>query len=185
MHPGAGGRKCSKNKAVSIPPLPVAGRRSCPAASKPGPKMGPDRHLRLYLRFNSSWAVWAGGADPKRLLLFPVGIELLEKRDQVAGLLLVLQSGINHLGTRDFRFRVLDVVAEGSLIPGDARILVRVRIRIAGRAARLAADDAIEDRSNRIFGIVADLMAHLAHAKDLLSGGGILGSDFTSAGDRE
>ncbi len=62
------------------------------------------------------------------LFLFPVGIELLEKGDQIVGFLLVLQAGIDHLGARDLRFRVLDVFAEGRLIPGDPGILVGGRI---------------------------------------------------------
>jgi hypothetical protein len=59
-----------------------------------------------------------------RLFLFSVGIELLEKCDQVVGLLLILQTNIDHLGARDFRFRVLDVLAEGGLIPSDSGVLV-------------------------------------------------------------
>src|SRR6267142_3393532 len=84
-------------------------------------------------------ATWAGAAGPKRLFLFAVGIELLEKGDQIVGFLLVLQSGIDHLGARDFRFRVLDVLAEGRLIPGDPGVLVGGLIGVAGNAARLAA----------------------------------------------
>jgi len=62
------------------------------------------------------------------LFLFPIGIELLKKREEVVGLLLVLQAGINHFRTRYFRFRVLDVVAEGGLVPGDPRVLVGGRV---------------------------------------------------------
>ena len=62
------------------------------------------------------------------LFLFPVGIELLEKCKEVAGLLLVLQAGIDHLRARYLRFRILDVFAEGSLVPGDPGVLVRGRI---------------------------------------------------------
>ena len=70
----------------------------------------------------------AGGAGPMRLFLLPIGIELLEKCDKIVGLLFVLQAGIDHLGARDFRLRVLDVFAEGGLIPSDPGILVSGRI---------------------------------------------------------
>lgn len=72
----------------------------------------------------NEFARGARGAERKRLLLFPVGIELLEKGEQVVGLLLILQAGIDHLGARDFRLGVLDVFAEGCLIPGDSGVLV-------------------------------------------------------------
>jgi hypothetical protein len=48
---GADGRKCSKNKAASIRPLPLAGRRPAfmPCGEpKPVQRLGPDRHFRLY-----------------------------------------------------------------------------------------------------------------------------------------
>ena len=41
------------------------------------------------------------------LFLLPIGIELLEKCEEVVGLLLVLQTGIDHLRTRYFRFQAL------------------------------------------------------------------------------
>src|SRR5260221_10834014 len=48
---GADGRKCSKNKAASIRPLPLAGRRPAfmPCGEpKPVQRLGSDRHFRLY-----------------------------------------------------------------------------------------------------------------------------------------
>ncbi len=74
---------------------------------------------------------------PSRLLLLAVGVELLEERDQIIGLLLVLQPGVDHLGAGDFRLWILDVLSEGRLVPGDAGILVGGRICVAGYAARL------------------------------------------------
>jgi hypothetical protein len=67
-------------------------------------------------------------ARGRRLLLLAVGIELLEKGHQVVGFLLVHQAGIDHLGARDFRFRILDVLAEGGFVPGDPGVLVGGRI---------------------------------------------------------
>ena len=59
------------------------------------------------------------------LFLLPVAVELLEKCDEVVGLLLVFQACINHLRPRYLGFRVLDVFAEAGLVPGDAGVLVR------------------------------------------------------------
>ena len=70
----------------------------------------------------------AGGADRTYLLFFPVGIELLEKGEQVVGHLLILQAGIDHLGARDFRLGILDVLAEGCFIPDDSGVLVGRRV---------------------------------------------------------
>ena len=43
------------------------------------------------------------------LLLLSVRVELLEERDQIVGLLLILQSGIDHFRARNLGLRVLDV----------------------------------------------------------------------------
>jgi hypothetical protein len=109
---GADGRKYRKNKAFSIRPLPrTAGvRPSCPAASRNRAKDGPRSTLQVVFLspliglksrggFGSvgdgvkSPATCLGGLGRRRrprgrLLLFPVGIELLEERNQVVGLLL-------------------------------------------------------------------------------------------------
>lgn len=47
-------------------------------------------------------------------------VEGVQVRDQVLDLLLVLDAGEGHLGARDLGLRVLDVIAEGRLVPGDA-----------------------------------------------------------------
>src|SRR5713101_7269337 len=67
---------------------------------------------------------------------------------------------------RYFRLRIPDVLAEGRFTPGDVRLLVRVRTGIAGKTACLTADHAIEDRSDGIFRVPTDPMAHLAYAKE-------------------
>lgn len=59
-----------------------------------------------------------------RLLLLALGVELLEIREQIVDLLLILQSGIDHFGAWDFGFGILDVFAERRFVPGDARVLV-------------------------------------------------------------
>ncbi len=67
---------------------------------------------------------------------------------------------------RYFRLRIPDVLAEGRFTPGDVRLLVRVRTGIAGKTACLTADHAIADRSDGIFRVPTDPMAHLAYAKE-------------------
>src|SRR5260370_41906226 len=72
-------------------------------------------------------------------LLLSVLVVLREKRPEVAGFLLVLDAGEHHLGAWNLRLGVLDVVLELGLVPGDAGILVGVRIGIALRRAGVAA----------------------------------------------
>src|SRR5260221_5512592 len=72
-------------------------------------------------------------------LLLSVLVVLREKRPEVAGFLLVLDSGEYHLGTGNLRLRVLDVVLELGLVPGDAGILVGIRVGITLRRAGVAA----------------------------------------------
>src|SRR5215211_2594658 len=94
--------------------------------------------------------------EAERLLFLSVRVELLEERDQVIGLLLVLQSGIDHLGARDLGLRILDVLAERWLVPRDAGILIGGRICVAGYAASLAADEAVQHRSDAVLRALAD-----------------------------
>ena len=72
-------------------------------------------------------------------------------------------------------------VASSQVMPDS----LLARYSIACDGARLAADDAVELRSDIILRGLADLVASLAHAEHLLAGRGILGSDFTSARDRQ
>ena len=79
------------------------------------------------------WRHWRACASRRRLLwsdpkaarsrrsdLLAVGTELLEVRDDVVDVVVGLQTGKNHLGPRDLRFRVFEVFLERGLIPGDA-----------------------------------------------------------------
>jgi hypothetical protein len=56
--------------------------------------------------FNSIASLFAGR---RSLLLLPISIELLEKRDKITGLLLVLQTRIDHLRARYLCFWILDI----------------------------------------------------------------------------
>src|SRR5258707_15708184 len=85
-------------------------------------------------------------------LLLSVLVVLREKRPEVAGFLLVLDSGEYHLGTGNLRLRVLDVVLELGLVPGDAGILVGIRVGITLRRAGVAALEPVEFRGALVFG---------------------------------
>src|SRR5687767_13680748 len=86
-------------------------------------------------------------------------VVLLEEGDEVVDALLVLQPGIDHLGARDLGLRVLDVLAEGGLVPGDAGVLVGRGVAVPLDGARLAPEQAVEDRADRVLGGLADLVA--------------------------
>src|SRR6516164_3661152 len=85
--------------------------------------------------------------------------------DQVLDLLLVLDARKGHLGSRNLRLRILDVLGKRRFVPGDPGRLVGLRIVEAFDRAGLAANQAVQCRTNRILGVVADLMAGLATAK--------------------
>src|SRR5665647_329994 len=108
------------------------------------------------------------------LLLLAIRPELLEVSQQIAHLLLILQTGIDHFRAGNFGPRILDIFAESRLVPGDTRVFVRSRIRVACKGPRGAADHAVQHRPDRIFCGLADLMARLAHAKNLFTSRSIL-----------
>src|SRR5258708_13227833 len=89
-------------------------------------------------------------------LLLSVLVVLLEKRPEVAGFLLVLDSGEYHLGAGNLCLGVLDVVLELGLVPGDARILVGIRVGITLSRAGVAAVEPIEFRADLVLGAFAD-----------------------------
>src|SRR3979490_2883870 len=69
----------------------------------------------------------AGSAPLLRLAVLVV---LREERPEIVGFLLVLDAGEGHLGAGNLRLRILDVVLEFGLAPGDAGILVGVGVGI-------------------------------------------------------
>jgi hypothetical protein len=73
------------------------------------------------------------------LLGLSVLVVLRNERPKIVDLFLVLDAGERHLGAGNLRLRVLDVVLELSLVPGDAGILVGVRIGLIRRCTGLAA----------------------------------------------
>src|SRR5258708_8532114 len=92
------------------------------------------------------------------LLGLSVLVALREKRPEIVGFFLVLDAGEYHLGTGNLRLRVLDVVLEFGLAPGDAGILVGVRIGIIRRRAGLAAVEPVELRADLVLRAIAHLV---------------------------
>src|ERR1700682_6749851 len=85
------------------------------------------------------------------LLGLSVFVVLPEKRPEVAGFFPVLDAGEYHLGTGNLRFGVLDVVLELGLVPGDAGILVGIRVGITRRRAGVAGGGAAQLRAALVF----------------------------------
>src|ERR1700681_636462 len=108
------------------------------------------------------------------LLGLSVLVVLREKRPQIAGFFLVLDAGEYHLGAGNLRLRVLDVVLEFGLAPGDAGILVSVRIGKARGRAGLAAIEPVELRADLVLGAFADRVTGHAFVERRLAGGGVL-----------
>ena len=80
------------------------------------------------------------------LLLLPVRGELLEEGGEILDLVFLLDAGERHLGAGDLGLRVLDVLGEHRLVPGDAGILVGVGIAVARDASGVAAEQSVQQR---------------------------------------
>src|ERR1035441_2253793 len=73
------------------------------------------------------------------LLGLAVLVVLRDIRPEIVDLFLVLDAGEGHLGAGNLRLRILDVFLELGLVPGDAGVLVGVRVVIVRGGAGLAA----------------------------------------------
>src|SRR5260370_924396 len=104
------------------------------------------------------------------LLGLSVLVVLREKRPEVVDLFLVLDAGEGHLGAGNLRLGVLDVLLELGLVPGDAGVLVGVRVGITLSRAGLAAVEPVELRADLVLGAVADRMAGHAFVERGLAG---------------
>src|SRR5258706_12108944 len=110
----------------------------------------------------------ANGKDPRSirsdrscrhvLLLTAASSELLEVAPQIRDFLVALDTGKDHLGTRDLSPRISDVFLERVFVPGNAGVLVGVAVTEVFNSARLATIKSIEDRSNLIGGVFANAM---------------------------
>ncbi len=103
------------------------------------------------------------------LLLGPLtrSIVLFEECDQILDLFLVGQSSVCHLGARYLRARIAYVFGKYSLIPDNPRIFICITILVTFNHAGLAANKAVEDWTNRVLCILANLVASAALRKNL------------------
>src|ERR1700738_5594787 len=108
------------------------------------------------------------------LLGLSVLVVLREKRPEIVYFFLVLDAREYHLGTGNLRLRILDVVLEFGLAPGDTGILVGVRIGIIRRRAGLAAVQPIELRADLVLGAFADRVAGHAFNERRFAGRDVL-----------
>src|SRR5687768_13308427 len=120
---------------------------------------------------NASSAALMQIKRPSRSLLLAARVELLEVGPEAGDLVLVLDPGEHHLGAFDLGARVLDVLAERRVVPGDAGILVRIGVVVALDGAGLAAFQAVEQRADLVLGILSDCMAGQALLERVLPGG--------------
>src|SRR6185295_19332886 len=71
-------------------------------------------------------------------------------RDEVVPVLVLLETAKGHLGAGDVLLGVLEVVKQRRLVPGDALLLVRVRVGEAVDRARLAPKQAVQRRPDLV-----------------------------------
>src|SRR5258706_15083200 len=101
-----------------------------------------------------SGVTWACAA--RALLDLSVLVVLREERPEIVDFFLVLDAGECHFGAGNLRLRILDVFLELGLVPGDAGILVGVRVGITLSRAGVAAVEPIEFRADLVLGAFAD-----------------------------
>src|SRR5262245_33852694 len=117
-------------------------------------------------------AISSTGYD--NLLFVALSPELLEVSPKVAGLFFVLYARKNHFGIRNLGSRILDVILECRLIPGDSGILVRVRIAVVGDRTGMSALKAVEHGSHVVCSPISECMAGQACLERLFAGGYVL-----------
>src|SRR3954463_9370098 len=105
------------------------------------------------------------------LLLFAGGIELLEVGPQVGALILAADAGKHHLGAGNLCARICDVLLEHRLIPGNARILVRLAVAVAFHGGGIGPPWALKPRTDQVFRAFADPMARQALFEPVLACG--------------
>jgi hypothetical protein len=120
----------------------------------------------------SYWFRWPRPAS-KRYLVFP-SLSYCAMNAEIVDLFLVLDAGERHPGAGNLRLRILDVILELSLVPGDAGIPVGVRIGIIRRGTGLAAVQSVELRTDLVPGAFADRVADQAFVERRLAGRDVL-----------
>src|SRR6266567_3941498 len=103
------------------------------------------------------------------LLLLAVRSELVDIGPKAGDLPVVLDPAESHSGAGNHGRRIVDILLERSLIPGDARVLVCIGIIEALNGAGLAAVKPIERRAELDLGIFPYIMAGAALVERLLA----------------
>src|SRR5918996_2966161 len=106
-----------------------------------------------------------GGSEDRPLLR-----GLLEIRQQIGDILLLLEPREKHLVARHHRLRIGDVLCDRLLGPDDSRFLHGARVREALDAAGRPAEDAEQIRPHPVL-LLVEHVAGLAPAEDLFAGG--------------
>src|ERR1700761_4115768 len=101
-------------------------------------------------------------------------VVLRHERPEIVDLLFVLDAGEGHLGARNLGFGILDVLLELGLVPGDAGVLVGVRVGVIRRGSGLAAVEPVELRADLVLGAFADGVAGKAFVEGRFAGGDVL-----------
>src|SRR4029077_18241923 len=101
-------------------------------------------------------------------------VELRDVGPEVAPLLLVLDAWENHLGAWDFGSRVRNVFEEHVLAPGDAGVLVGIRVAVIRGGTGFAAVDPVQLRTDLVLGAVADRVTGKALLERGFTGGDVL-----------
>src|SRR5205807_9891930 len=83
-------------------------------------------------------------------------VELRDVGPEIVDFFFILDAGEDHLGPGNLGPRVLDVLLELGLVPGDAGILVGVGIIIAFDAPGLAAVEPVQFGTDQVLGAFPD-----------------------------
>src|SRR5450432_774470 len=84
---------------------------------------------------------------PAGLLRLAVLVVLRDERPEIVDFLVFLDAGEGHLGAGNLGLGIPDVFLELGLVPGDAGILVGIRVAVIRRGAGLAAVEPVELRT--------------------------------------
>src|SRR5450756_482824 len=113
-----------------------------------------------------------GAIEP--LLGLAVLVVLRDERPDIIDFLVFLDAGEGHLGAGNLGLGIPDVFLELGLVPGDAGILVGVRIGITLSRAGLAAVDPVQFGTHLVLGVFADGVAGQAFVERGLAGRDVL-----------
>jgi hypothetical protein len=84
---------------------------------------------------------------------------MLNLRDEVIAILLLLQATKGHLGAGNVLLGVLKVLKQGLLVPGDTLVLVGIGEGVASSGTRLAAEETVQVGSDLVAAVGLDGVA--------------------------